>query len=80
MTIFTEKTSQAELLAEITRLKAASANKFKCKVGTKGGVSVSGFGRYPVTLYLSQWEDLFGFVPQIKEFIELHRGKLAVKD
>ena len=79
MTVFTEKTSQADLLAEIARLKASNASKFKIKIGEKGGVSVYGFGRWPVTLYKSQWHDLFGFIPQIKAFVEEHASELANK-
>ena len=79
MTVFTEKTSTADLLAEIARLKAVSTSKFKCVVGTKGGVSVYGFGRWPVTLYRSQWEDLIGYIPTVKAFIEANSDKLAAK-
>ena len=79
MTVFTEKTSQADLLAEIARLRAASAGKFTCKIGQKGGMSVYGFGRWPVTLYASQWDDLISYIPQIKAFLDANRDKLAQK-
>lgn len=81
MTVFTEpeKTSQAELIAEIARLKAANASKFKCQIGQKGGVSVYGFGRWPVTLYASQWEDLISYIPTVKAFLDANRSKLATK-
>ena len=79
MTVFTEKTSQVDLLAEIARLKASNASKFKMKIGEKGGLSVYGFGRWPVTLYASQWDDLIGYIPQVKAFLDTNRDKLAAK-
>ena len=79
MTVFTEKTSQVDLLAEIARLKVSNASKFKMKIGEKGGLSVYDFGRWPVTLYLSQWEDLIGYIPQVKAFLDANRDKLAAK-
>lgn len=50
------------------------------KVGEKGGVSVTGMGRFPVTLYREQWERLIAFVPQIEAFIAENAGKLSTKD
>ena len=37
------------------------------KVGEKGGVSVYGLGRFPVTLYYEQWNRLLGAADDIKE-------------
>lgn len=79
MTVFTEKTSQADLLAEINRLKAANVSKHKCTIGAKGGMSVYGFGRWPVTLYASQWDDLFAYIPTAKAFLDANRDKMATK-
>jgi hypothetical protein len=47
-------------LAELMRLRAENAAlkaglKVTVKVGDKGAISVYGFGRFPVTLYKSQW-------------------------
>jgi len=49
------------------------------RVGTKGGVSLYGFGRRPVTLYQSQWEYLFSRVDDVKAFIKANESKLAKK-
>lgn len=49
------------------------------KIGTKGGVVVSGFGRYPVTLYATQWQDLAEKLPRILAFIEENKAKLSFK-
>jgi hypothetical protein len=63
--------------------KLAIANKPKAitmKVGEKGGLSVYGLGRFPITLYRSQWERLIGCTDQIKDFIEANTDLLASKD
>ena len=49
------------------------------RVGVKGGVSVYGLGRFPVTLYASQWDALLAQADAIKAFIGQKRVELAVK-
>lgn len=52
------------------------------RVGEKGGVSVYGLGRFPVTLYYEQWVRLLDAVPQLREFLEENKsaGKLKLKE
>ena len=50
------------------------------KVTDKGGISMRGFGRYPVTLYASQWERLIAAVPELKAFMAANTDKLARKE
>lgn len=69
----------AQLQAENDRLKAGKAPKTSLKVSAKGGVSLYGLGRWPVTLYASQWEALLAKADTIKAFIAEHRKELAVK-
>ena len=74
-----EKTmTQAELQAEIARLqgentalkaKQPKAPKPTCKVSQKGAMSLYGLGRFPVTLYKSQWNTLLNHVDDIRAFI-----------
>jgi len=64
----------AALLAPPTAPKALSY-----KVGEKGGVSVYGLGRFPVTLYGSQWNRLFDHKDAITTFLTDHKSELAVK-
>jgi hypothetical protein len=80
-------TSDADILAELqllreenAKLKAAKANGTGMKVSDKGCLSVYGLGRFPVTLYRSQWEKIIAKVPEIQEFIKANSDKLAVKD
>jgi len=55
--------SKEELLARIAELENQVGSKkqgsLEFKVGEKGGVSVYGLGRFPVTLYYEQWVRLF---------------------
>ena len=46
------------LKAENEALKARATKGVYIKVGEKGGVSVYGLGRFPVTLYQEQWVKL----------------------
>lgn len=66
---------------EIARLKAEalSPRKLSLKVSQKKGVSCYGLGRFPVTLYKSQWNQLLAFVPTIKSFIIEHDSELKNK-
>jgi hypothetical protein len=71
--------------AEIEALKAklALANKprkLTLKVTDKGGVSLYGVGRFPVTLYQSQWARIIENVDDIASFIEANKHLLATKD
>jgi hypothetical protein len=68
----------AELEAQVASL--ANTVKATIKVAKSGGVSVYGLGRFPVTLYLSQWEKLLGMVPEIKTFLKANESKLARKE
>ena len=50
------------------------------KVSEKGGVSVYGLVRFPVTLYQEQWIRLFSEVDNLKVFIEENKTKLKTKE
>lgn len=69
----------AQLQAENAALKAKKAGVLSCKVTEKGGLSVYGLGRFPVTLYKSQWKKLIGFIPQVEAFIAANDEVLTEK-
>lgn len=71
-----------ELKARIALLetKISKGSTIRFKVSEKGGVSVYGMGRFPVSLYLSQWAKLFSVLDELKAFIEANRSKLSVKE
>lgn len=70
----------ASLEATIAKMKAQGQRKLTLKVSEKGAVSLYGLGRFPVTLYGTQWERLCAEVEHIKDFLETNRGLLATKD
>ncbi len=57
--------------------KRSGAMEFR--VSEKGGVSVYGLGRFPVTLYYEQWTRLLDAVPDLKAFLEDNKSKLKLK-
>jgi hypothetical protein len=80
-------TTEAELKAELERLKAEnealkarSTKAVSIKVSEKGGLSVYGLGRFPVTLYQEQWLKLLDLEQDIRTFIKDHQGELKKKE
>ncbi len=74
--------TQEQLIALVTAMAAQPARKLSMKVTDKGGLSIYGLGRFPTTLYRSQWERLLAddTVAQIKAFILANASLLTVKD
>ncbi len=69
----------AARIAELEdRLTKGSALSFK--VSEKGGVSVYGLGRFPVTLYFEQWNKLLSHIDELRAFMEANRSKLKFKE
>ena len=78
----TEDELRAELArakSEIEALKARPKTATSLKVSEKGGVSVYGLGRFPVTLYKEQWLKLLDMADEIRRFIEANAGRLKTK-
>lgn len=74
--------SREQLLALVAQMQAQPARKITCKVSEKGGLSCYGLGRFPVTLYRTQWERLLApdTVAQIGAFITANASLLTTKD
>jgi len=68
------------LKAENKALKAGTDRPLSLKVSQKGGLSVYGLGRFPVTLYKEQWLRLLGVTDEIRKFIEVNEGSLRTRD
>jgi hypothetical protein len=68
------------LRAENERLKKSSSKGMSLKVSEKGGVSVYGLGRFPVTLYKEQWKKLLDMSDDIRSFIEANESQLKSKE
>lgn len=73
------KAELERLKAENERLKQKGARATSMKVSEKGGVSVYGLGRFPVTLYKEQWTKLLDMADEIRAFIKDNEGKLKSK-
>jgi len=68
------------LRAENERLKKGTSKGISLKVSEKGGVSVYGLGRFPVTLYKEQWKRLLDMSDEIRNFIDANESQLKSKD
>jgi hypothetical protein len=68
------------LRAENERLKRTQSRGITLKVSEKGGVSVYGLGRFPVTLYKEQWLKLLAMADDIRRFIDENAGRLKTKE
>jgi hypothetical protein len=75
--------TKEELLARIAELEKQVGSKktgrLEFKVSEKGGVSVYGLGRFPVTLYYEQWQRLLGAAEDLRGFLEENKSKLKLK-
>ena len=67
------------LRAENEALKAKTSRATSLRVSEKGGVSVYGLGRFPVTLYKEQWLKLLAMADDIQRFIAENESRLKVK-
>jgi hypothetical protein len=75
--------SYDELKARVAELEKQTQGRgrgaLQYKVSEKGGVSVYGLGRFPVTLYYEQWIRLLDQADQIREFLEENKSQLKMK-
>ena len=78
--------SDEDLKAELERLKAENeqlknqrGRSVSMKVSEKGGLSVYGLGRFPVTLYKEQWTKLLDMADDIRAFIGENAAQLKTK-
>jgi hypothetical protein len=80
-TVETPEQELARLRAENEALRAAKVAGIKgMKVSEKGALSIYGLGRFPVTLYRSQWEALLAKADDIRAFIKANEAKLKAKE
>jgi hypothetical protein len=79
-----EKTP-SDLAAELERLRAENErlrkgrSELSLKVSEKGGLSIYGLGRFPVTLYKEQWRKLLAASDEILAFIDKYDDRLRTK-
>jgi hypothetical protein len=80
-------TDDDDLKAELERLRAENAalknrptKSISLKVSEKGGLSVYGMGRFPITLYKEQWTKLLDMADEIRAFIAANSEKLKTNE
>ncbi|MEX2173014.1 MAG: hypothetical protein WD872_01545 [Pirellulaceae bacterium] len=69
-----------EEASKLLTSEAPQRGQLYCKVSEKGGLSVYGLQRMPVTLYVEQWERLLGYADDIKAFLAENNAKLKRKE
>lgn len=78
----TEPTKE-DLIARIAELEKQAetkkSGKLEFRVSEKGGVSVYGLGRFPVTLYYEQWVKLLDAGEGLRTFLEANKSCLKLK-
>jgi hypothetical protein len=71
------KARLADLEKQVDSKKRSGAMEFR--VSEKGGVSVYGLGRFPVTLYYEQWMRLLDASTELRAFLEENKSRLKLK-
>ncbi len=78
--------SDEDMRAELERLrkeneslKKGATRGVSMKVSEKGGLSVYGLGRFPITLYKEQWTKLLDMSDDIRRFLKEHDSELKAK-
>ena len=67
------------LRQENESLKKGATRGVSLKVSEKGGLSVYGLGRFPVTLYKEQWVKLLDMSDDIRAFLKENDSRLKSK-
>ena len=62
------------------QMEQRKTGQLRLKVGEKGGLSVYGLGRFPVTLYKEQWTRLLDYAEEIKSFLKDNDRLLKAKE
>ena len=70
---------EAENRALKEQVDRRKPGELRLKISEKGGLSVYGLGRFPVTLYKEQWARLLSHAVEIKQFLQDHDRDLKAK-
>ena len=74
------KAELERLRSENSALKKGAATGITMKVSEKGGPSVYGMGRFPITLYKEQWLKLMDMSDAMRAFFKANDSLLKTKD
>lgn len=70
---------EAENKALREQVEQRRSGQLRLKISEKGGLSVYGLGRFPVTLYKEQWIRLLDYADAIKSFLKENDQLLKAK-
>jgi hypothetical protein len=70
---------EAENKALREQVEQRKPGQLRLKVSEKGGLSVYGLGRFPVTLYKEQWVRLLDHGEEIRKFLQENDQQLKAK-
>jgi hypothetical protein len=70
---------EAENKALKDQIEQRKPGQLRLKISEKGGLSVYGLGRFPVTLYKEQWKRLLEHADEIKRFLQENEQQLKTK-
>ena len=70
---------EAENKALREQIEQRKTGQLRLKISEKGGLSVYGLGRFPVTLYKEQWVRLLDYGEEIKKFLQANDQQLKGK-
>ena len=70
---------EAENKALKDQIEQRKPGQLRLKISEKGGLSVYGLGRFPVTLYKEQWKRLLEHAEEIKTFLEQNEQQIKTK-
>ena len=70
---------EAENRALKDQIEQRKPGQLRLKISEKGGLSVYGLGRFPVTLYKEQWTRLLDHADEIKNFLQNNDQQLKAK-
>jgi hypothetical protein len=78
-----QEPTKQELMSRIAELEqqvhARKTAEIAYRISEKGGVSVYGLGRFPVTLYYEQWSRLLDRAGELRSFMEENKSRLKLK-
>jgi hypothetical protein len=69
----------ADLKAELATEKSERKKGIYLQVSKKGGVSLYGIRRFPITFYLEEWNRILDMDGEIRAFLAEHVGELTKK-
>ena len=70
----------SELESRLEEQKERARKGVYLKVSAKGGVSLYGIRRFPITFYLEEWNRILEMSEEIRTFLREHDGVLFFSD